>query len=66
MTDTFTIATQFFGADADREFSGVQFTDFNQAMKFWDTWTPPCEFHRKMTFIRNGKTVSEKTIGAGQ
>ena len=66
MTDTFTIKTQFFGVHADREFNGVQFTDFDQAMNFWNKWTPPCSVHRKMTFIRNGKTVGEKTIGAGQ
>jgi len=70
MTDTYKIETQFFGAVADREFNGVEFKGgweaLDKAMKFWDTWTPPCEFHRKMTFIRNGKTVSEKTIGAGQ
>lgn len=70
MTDTFKIETQFFGAAANREFNGVEFKGgwdaLDEAMEFWFKWVPLCEFHRKMTFIRNGKTVAEKTIEAGK
>tara|TARA_R110000751_G_scaffold65475_1_gene133922 strand:- start:92 stop:304 length:213 start_codon:yes stop_codon:yes gene_type:complete len=70
MTDTFKIETQFFGVTADREFNGVEFKGGlaakDEAIEFWFKCIAPCEFHRKMTFIRNGKTVAEKTIEAGQ